>query len=240
MQAQEQSLTQGPRDVGTRAADLLVGPITPQRCPANVCSGPQSDVVLPSTPLRTSPNNVPHFSLRAPSDPTLSDCAHTPKPSACSSLANQPIDATEPPTEPPTSVRNNPPKAPSPSLPAMPAAPADSFALDKSNPVLALSAAVGGLYVHRFPAGTPVPPELFSNVDAADDFVSVTRVGNELSIVATKGATSNVGMPEPSAEHCGGPWTAMKVKGPLEHRECAGRWLVLLDHAGGRCTPAVL
>ncbi|RSH78819.1 uncharacterized protein EHS24_001734 [Apiotrichum porosum] len=99
----------------------------------------------------------------------------------------------------------------------MPAAPADSFALDKSNPVLALSAAVGGLYVHRFPAGTPVPPELFSNVGAADDFVSVTRVGNELSIVATKGATSNVGMPEPSAEHCGGPWTAMKVKGPLEH-----------------------
>jgi len=103
-------------------------------------------------------------------------------------------------------------------------APSDStFVLDKSNPVLAISTSADNLYVHRYSARTAVPPSLFeSNAETgqAPTFVSVTRTPNELSIVAPKGWTVQNGMPAPQSEHCGGPWTALRVRGPLEHSEC--------------------
>lgn len=98
----------------------------------------------------------------------------------------------------------------------MPAAAPSSFTLDKSNAVLALSTPFSDLFVHRYPPTTAVPPSLFSD---GGDFVSVTRTGAELSIVAPRGAPEAAGMGSAAAEHKGGPWTAMRVKGPLEHRE---------------------
>jgi hypothetical protein len=124
----------------------------------------------------------------------------------------------------------------------MPAPSNGTFVLDKSNPVLALATAADNLYVHRFAVRTSVPATLFGanpETGAAPTFVSVTRTPNELSIVAPKGWTAENGMAQPTAEHCGGPWTAIRVRGPLEHGE---HW-DLCDVGGeergwGRCAPS--
>lgn len=41
-------------------------------------------------------------------------------------------------------------------------------------------------------------------------FVSVTSTSEEVSVVARK---------TEGAKECGGPWVALRVVGPLEHRE---------------------
>lgn len=92
----------------------------------------------------------------------------------------------------------------------------DSHALDKADPVLQLLTPHDDLWVHRFPRTTAVPGSLF---DAQDSFVTVSTSPAEVSVVAHKGAPQAAGMPKAADEHCGGPWTAIRVRGPLEHRE---------------------
>lgn len=100
----------------------------------------------------------------------------------------------------------------------MPAPSDRTFVLDKTNPVLALTAAADNLFIHRYAPVTPVPASLFGS-NESPSLVSVTRTPNELSIVAPKGWPADNGMPQPQPEHCGGPWTALRVRGPLEHGE---------------------
>ncbi|CAK9783172.1 hypothetical protein CC85DRAFT_300966 [Cutaneotrichosporon oleaginosum] len=90
----------------------------------------------------------------------------------------------------------------------------DPPALDKADPVLQLLTHNEALYVHRYPGTTAVPGSLF---DAQDSFVTVSRTPREVSVVAAKGAPAAAGMPNAAEEHCGGPWTAIRVRGPLEH-----------------------
>lgn len=92
------------------------------------------------------------------------------------------------------------------------------FTLDTSLPVLHLLTLPHQLYVHRYPRNTPVPAALFDNDGG---WVTVSKTPEEVSIVAEKGACEGAGMSAPAAEHCGGPWTAVRVRGPLEHRESA-------------------
>lgn len=89
------------------------------------------------------------------------------------------------------------------------------FTLDKSLPVLHLLTLPYALYVHRFPKTTKVPASLFD----ADGFVTVSKTPHEVSVVAAQGACEAAGMPAASTEHAGGPWSALRVRGPLEHRE---------------------
>ncbi|BEJ11829.1 hypothetical protein CspHIS471_0202890 [Cutaneotrichosporon sp. HIS471] len=90
----------------------------------------------------------------------------------------------------------------------------NGFALDKTDRALHLQTHNEPLYVFRFPRNTPVPGQLF---DAVNTFVTVTRTPREVSIVAAKDAPEAAGMPKSAEEHCGGPWTAIRVSGPLEH-----------------------
>lgn len=106
---------------------------------------------------------------------------------------------------------NSPPN-PNLTMPSEPQ-PKGTYTLDLKHPALHLSVLPDALFVHRFPRGHAVPSAF---LDAGDAFVSVTRTKDEVSVVADKAATeAALG----KAEQLGGPWAAMKIAGPLEHRE---------------------
>lgn len=85
--------------------------------------------------------------------------------------------------------------------------PPQPFTLDKALPILHLRVAYEGLFVHRYARGAAVPAGIWAD----PGFVSVTSTAEEVSIVAKK---------QDGSEHSGGPWAALRVVGPLEHREC--------------------
>ncbi|GMK56408.1 hypothetical protein CspeluHIS016_0302480 [Cutaneotrichosporon spelunceum] len=89
----------------------------------------------------------------------------------------------------------------------------NGYTLDKTSAALALQTHPEALYVHRYPRTTSVPGALF----AAGSFVTVSRTPREVSIVAPAGACEAAGLPRSAEEHCGGPWTAIGIRGPLEH-----------------------
>lgn len=91
----------------------------------------------------------------------------------------------------------------------------DSHALDKKDKVLNILTVPEEVFVFRYAPTTPIPAKLWEG----DEFCSVTKTKNELSIVAPQKRVVDSGMPKASAEHCGGPWNVLRVRGPLEHRE---------------------
>ena len=80
--------------------------------------------------------------------------------------------------------------------------------LDKSNPVLHIEQLEAALRIARYPTDTAVPPEIFTRPDS---FVSITRTSDELSIVGSHDAIAAL----PHSDHTGGPYVALKVRGPL-------------------------
>lgn len=91
----------------------------------------------------------------------------------------------------------------------------ESYALDKKDKVLNILTVLEEVFLFRYAPTTPIPAKLWEG----DEFCSVTKTKNELSIVAPQKRVVDSGMPKASAEHCGGPWNVLRVRGPLEHRE---------------------
>lgn len=118
---------------------------------------------------------------------------------------------------------------------AMPKCADAPFTLDKSLPIMALLTGSHPLWISKYPVSTDVPSTLFHD----GGWVSVTRTDEELSVLATKEALAAAGMGTPESGDCGGPFTSLRVKGPLEHCElveCLGRGFVLGEVAvGERC-----
>lgn len=89
------------------------------------------------------------------------------------------------------------------------------YQLDKKDKVLNILTLPEEVFVFRYAPTTPIPAGLWEG----DELCSVTKTKNELSIVAPQKRVVDSGMPKASAEHCGGPWNVLRVRGPLEHRE---------------------
>lgn len=61
------------------------------------------------------------------------------------------------------------------------------------------------LNVYRFPPNTPIPEIIWST-----EFASVTKTGDELSVVVSEDVLLD-------SEDCSPNWVALSVKGPLPH-----------------------
>lgn len=97
--------------------------------------------------------------------------------------------------------------------------PSEAYQLNKADKALNILTLPEEVFVHRYAPTVPVPSELWQG----DDFCSVTKTKNELSIVASNKRVADAGMPKAAPQHCGGPWNVLRVRGPLEHRESSRR-----------------
>ncbi|GAA5946968.1 hypothetical protein JCM3775_005060 [Rhodotorula graminis] len=92
--------------------------------------------------------------------------------------------------------------------------------LDLSNPALELSFLPTQLSVIQLAPSRAIPPKLVEAVTSAgpDDFVSITRCPDEISVILATTLLDELYPPtakEQPVESLG-PWVAVKVKGPMD------------------------